>query len=255
VAKASKKYSLGDNWISTPSTPTSPVHQSQASAVSTGLGDDLIRRSLQQNDLLFSNEGLTLLSLDRVYSFKLALSTYSRLVATQSQPLTPTTPTWPFPSPETLSENRRIEAQQAAKIHAVDELRLLTLSQHGRAISKSYLLRAYDHLSISMTALRAVNEAYKSCFHCDGVEIEAVRLPIGLPLRQGLSLRTGYSKDINGGNFVMDGSDGIQRLDRGPHFRAPATPGGYDDVTPITRGEWGFLRGGLEPRTGAVETF
>ncbi len=31
------------------------------------------------------------------------------------------------------------------------------------------------------------------------------------------------------------------RPDKGPHFRGPLTPNGYEDITPVTKGEWCFL--------------
>ena len=42
--------------------------------------------------------------------------------------------------------------------------------------------------------------------------------------------------------------------DKGPHMRGPMTPNGHDDITPMTKGEWSFLKDGWYPRTAAVET-
>jgi hypothetical protein len=41
--------------------------------------------------------------------------------------------------------------------------------------------------------------------------------------------------------------------DRGPHFRGPLTPNVGDDITPVTKGEWTFLRIDASARRGAVE--
>lgn len=42
--------------------------------------------------------------------------------------------------------------------------------------------------------------------------------------------------------------------DRGPHFRGPMTPNAFEDITPVTKGEWGFLMTTERARRGAVET-
>lgn len=98
----------------------------------------LIRQSLQQNRLIHTSEGLTVLSLDRIYTLKLALARYTFLSSTRS----------------TASN---IQESLAA---AVDELRLAVWSQRREGIEKSFLLRSYDHLPISLQALRDVNGAY-----------------------------------------------------------------------------------------------
>lgn len=69
------------------------------------------------------------------------------------------------------------------------------------------------------------------------------RLPVGF---------TPWSASID---YVL--SAGVVSPDRGSMRQGPMTPNGYDDISPITRGEWGFLmvddafQGG---RTVAVET-
>jgi hypothetical protein len=204
IAKASKKYRLGDGWLVPPSS-TAP----------DGPTGDLIRRSLQQHEVVFSSESLILISLDRVYTFKVALAAYSRtFVPCKNSP---------------LSRDEKLKQRNEAKIRAVDELRLLVLSQKGRRISQSYLMRSYDHLSVTVPSLRSVNEAYKACFHADGIEMEALR-----PLLTNIQL----SRSISGKRLATENPD------TGPHFRAPHTPGGYDDVTPVTRNEWDNLMWG-----------
>ncbi|KAI4596592.1 hypothetical protein KJ359_005348 [Pestalotiopsis sp. 9143b] len=52
-------------------------------------------------------------------------------------------------------------------------------------------------------------------------------------------------------------SPAIQRLRVSQQRLGPSTPNGYDDISPVTRGEWGFLfqgRGWTGGRTAAVET-
>lgn len=97
-----------------------------------------MHRSLAQNEVLFSSEGLTLLSLDHLYTFKAALASY---VHTQSP--------------------RRLE-------DAVDELRRLVLSQGRQKLRKSALLGAYAWLGpVSDGALRDVSRMYARAYGGD----------------------------------------------------------------------------------------
>ena len=61
----------------------------------------------------------------------------------------------------------------------------------------------------------------------------------------------------NGGNGVsideMLHGGGQQQQQEGDDRVGPMTPNGYDDISPITRGEWGFLMFGKSGRTAKVE--
>lgn len=100
----------------------------------------LVRQSLEQNRLIHTSEGLTVLSLDRIYTLKLALARYTYLSSTGSTSST----------------------TQEALATAVDELRLAVWSQRGVGIEKSLLLRSYDHLPISLQTLRDANAVYSA---------------------------------------------------------------------------------------------
>jgi hypothetical protein len=86
-----------------------------------------------QNEVLFSSDSgaLTLFALDRLYTFKAALSSYSR-----------------------TGIPRRLE-------DAVDELRRLFLSTGGRKVARADVLRSYEWLSATDAALRDVDEMYR----------------------------------------------------------------------------------------------
>jgi hypothetical protein len=231
----------------------------------------LIRRSLTQNEILFSSEGLTLLSLDHVYTFKCHLHTYSRTL-----------------SPIDLTS-------------AVDELRRLVLAHNGQRITKGYLMRAYEWLGVSLAALVDVNEGYKTAYggqtRTGGIEITSEERTSPAPLMKSLSpLKTNfgtaelrklrltvafgdesfetesnsgnsseYHSDDEGATLVEVGEsakgkdasvDGL-RPDRGPHRRGPSTPNGFEDITPVTKGEWCFLmvgEGWQQAKTAAVVT-
>jgi hypothetical protein len=196
--------------------------------------NDLIRRSLQQNEVLFSSEGLTLLSLDHVYTFKCKLHAYSCTLS---------------PYDFTLS---------------VDELRRLVLAQQGRRITKGYLMRAYEWLGVSLSALMDVNQGYKTAYgglkREGGIEVqnEERRSPTPLSLKTNFVMHeiAQVRLDVR---FPSDEQSGVEefREDRGPHRRGPVTPNGFEDLTPVTKGEWCFLmvgEGWSQGRTVAVET-
>ncbi|KAE9367871.1 hypothetical protein N431DRAFT_429180 [Stipitochalara longipes BDJ] len=241
IAKAEKKFPIGSGWLSPlPLTNT----------ITCPATNDLIRRSLAQNEVLFSAEGLTLLSLDHVYTFKCHLHTYSRTL-----------------SPVDLTS-------------AVDELRRLVLAQNGRRITKGYLMRAYDWLGVSLAALVDVNEGYKTAYggqaRNGGIEVVNEERTSPPPLKTNFGMKeirrmkisvgfgdqspatetdssssSGNSSegDEEGSALVEVGEsakgkdasvDGM-RPDRGPHRRGPTTPNGFEDITPVTKGEWCFL--------------
>jgi hypothetical protein len=209
--------------------------------------NDLIRRSLQQNEILFSSEGLTLLSLDHVYTFKCTLHTYSRTLS---------------PYDLTLS---------------VDELRRLVLAQQGRRITKGYLMRAYELLGVSLSALVDVNEGYKTAYgglkREGGIEVQNEERRSPPPFNTNFAIHettqirldVGFASDDERSLVAVRESasgreqSGVEefREDRGPHRRGPMTPNGFEDLTPITKGEWCFLMvgdGWSRGRTVAVET-
>ncbi|WYZ40522.1 hypothetical protein EsH8_IV_000863 [Colletotrichum jinshuiense] len=257
IERAEKKFRIGSEWLP-------PVVDGSAS----GLTSSLIRRSIVQNEVLFASEGLTLVSLDHLYTFKAALSSYSRTNA----PL-------------------RLE-------DAVDELRRLILSRAGKKVSKSDLLRSYDWLSVTDAALAEVDKMYRRAYGgpdrigaIEGVGSaaqveETVReLEIQLddtmaasmgtiriskppsPKGPALKLQTNFDPkpqqlplEIRGYDDEED-EDLTARPERQPPMSVwspvsiaevlhedrqasgPMTPNGYDDISPITRGEWGFLMG------------
>ena len=51
---------------------------------------------------------------------------------------------------------------------------------------------------------------------------------------------------MNGGTCRTPIDSRIQALRQGDRHAAPITPNGYDDISPITRGEWGFFMNGGE---------
>lgn len=127
LAKASRKLGGG--------TPIAPA----LSAPACGFSNTLFNDSVAQNDVLFSSDGLSLISFDRLYSLKAALSSYSKT----GSPL-------------------RLE-------DAVDELRRYNLAS-GKKVSKMHLLRSYDWLNVSHSALADLDRMYRRAY--GGVEMQ-----------------------------------------------------------------------------------
>ncbi|KAI1457702.1 hypothetical protein F4805DRAFT_170607 [Annulohypoxylon moriforme] len=324
IQKAERKFKIGTGWLPPATT-----------ASACGLNLDLVRRSILQNEVLFSAEGLTLLGLDRLYTFKAALSAYSRSRFTSgtSSPLASPTPT---PTPK-IADSSRIE-------DAVDSLRRLVLANGGRPVSKADLYRSYDWLGVNARALRDVESMYRrayggpervGAFEITPEEREREARPvvkIGAPppprtppktqttpvLKLDTRLATATTTRIfkPKAKSVTHTAPQVQTQDekkqdvevaeleikinyldvedsdkeneseeehtarpiRGYPFwngasidemmlspcdtrqsqrLGPQTPNGYDDISPITRGEWGFLfkgDGWTQGKTAVVET-
>lgn len=158
LEKASRKFRSASGAAADPSC-TLPLAATTAAAC--GLNADLVRRSIIQNEVLFCSEGLTLLGLDRLYTFKAALACYARAATAGA-------------AAKTVAQ-RRIE-------ETVDELRRLVLGGDGscgsgsaggyfgfspgrpRQVSRSDLHRSYDWIRVSPSALSAVEKMYKRAY-------------------------------------------------------------------------------------------
>ncbi|KAI1393730.1 uncharacterized protein F4822DRAFT_22393 [Hypoxylon trugodes] len=329
ILKAERKFQIGTGWLPPATT-----------ASACGLNADLVRRSILQNEVLFSSEGLTLLGLDRLYTFKSALAAYARSINSGSNPSTPASPT------HKITDSTRIE-------DAVDSLRRLVLANGGRPVLRSDLHRSYDWLGVNVRALRDVENMYRrayggpdrsGAFEMTPEEREREAKPVVLissppppktpPKTQTtpvlklntklatatttrifkpkakaissqaptttqpanpsdapkpqtgeiteleikidpLSLSAGEESDTDHSNegdvtarpipnFPLWNGASIDEMMLSPcdtrqsQRLGPTTPNGYDDISPITRGEWGFLFKNegwqMQGRTAAVET-
>lgn len=150
-------------------------------------------------------------------------------------------------------------------------------------------MRAYEWLGVSLAALVDVNEGYKVAYggpeRYGGIEVPSPTIPArpsppalqtsfassdlmkmnlsisyspttsqtSTPIREVEVGESAKGKDSGAGFW---GSEGLKE-DRGPHRRGPVTPNGFEDITPVTKGEWCFLmvgEGWKDARTAAVET-
>ncbi len=165
------------------------------------------------------------------------------------------------------------------------------LAQNGRRVTKGYLIRAYEWLGVSLAALVDVNEGYKTAYggktRTGGIEVVNEERTSPPPLKTNFEMKeirkmkikvafgcdasptassSGNSSEDEGAAPLIEvgesakGKDAIVdgiREDRGPHRRGPATPNGFEDITPVTKGEWCFLMvgdGWKEAKTAAVVT-
>ncbi|TLD30380.1 hypothetical protein PspLS_02336 [Pyricularia sp. CBS 133598] len=123
IDKAERRFGIGTDWLHFPMEP--------AEVKAT---EELIRRSLRQREVMFSAEGLTLVSLDRLYTFKKALAAYSR-----------------------TDDPMRLE-------DAVDELRRYVLANGRRPLQRSDLISAYSHVPFAEMGLRDVARMYRRAY-------------------------------------------------------------------------------------------
>lgn len=137
IPKATQRFPAGKSWLDALS--QEPLDACPHSSY-------LRRRSIIQNEVLFSSEGLTILNIDHVYTFK-------RHLPTISSPPTRTLPATPEDS---------IEA-------SVHHLHRITSTYGGRPLTKAYILRAYDHLYVDEDVLRRVSAAYEGKYGKQGI--------------------------------------------------------------------------------------
>ncbi|KAJ4391899.1 hypothetical protein N0V93_005519 [Gnomoniopsis smithogilvyi] len=143
LARASRKFNLSLTLV---------AHEPST----YGIPSIVLHSSILQNEVLHSSEGMTLLSLDHLYTFKTALSHYT---ATRSEP----------------TSHFRLE-------DAVDDLRRYILSSTAgrRRLLKSTLVQAYDWLGpVNDAALAEVTEMYSRAYGADtdtGVQDDLVEL-------------------------------------------------------------------------------
>lgn len=134
LVKVTQQFDIGKQWLD--ALERKPFLASSHTS-------DLRRRSILQNEVLFSSEGLTLLNIDHVYSFKQRLATLSS--STSQQPF---------------------DSDFRSCVH---QLRRVCRRYGGRPLTKAYIARAYDHLQYNEEDLRQICAAYESKYGCPGI--------------------------------------------------------------------------------------
>ncbi|KAJ5207352.1 hypothetical protein N7491_002015 [Penicillium cf. griseofulvum] len=145
IAKGSKKFSLGPSW-------TDAIGRSQYERQAN---DHLVKQSILQNEVIFSQEGLTLLNMDRIYTFKRRVCILS---------------THPF------SRNEEQSMSSCVRL-----LHRIVADFSGRPFSKAFFHRVYKQLDILDEQLTAVAVAYKNVHSQDAIIIPAAKPPALAP--------------------------------------------------------------------------
>lgn len=110
-------------------------------------------------------------------------------------------------------------------------------------VTKGYLLRAYDWVRISLSALADVNQGYKSAYggsqRRGGIEDSTVSTsppPIKTTFFAAAEFRSASPKRYELVK-VGESAKGEERCEVVEKKRA-VTPHGFEDLTPVTKGEW-----------------
>lgn len=220
IAKAAKKFSLGQSW-------SDALNRSQ---YERHANEYLVQQSILQNEVVFSQEGLTLLNMDRIYTFK------RRLCILSNRPFS------------------RTDDQSMAS--CVKLLHRLIADFQGRPFSKAFFHRVYEQLDVRDDLLTAIAAAYKSAHKLDAiilppqpkaeqqkpvVQKPAVRKPVAQkPIAQKPGAQKQAPKAVRVKRPAQPAKCSIQRIGA-PAKRGPKTPLSASDVTPITRNEWNIL--------------
>ncbi|RWQ96604.1 hypothetical protein C8Q69DRAFT_505493 [Paecilomyces variotii] len=197
IEKASRKFSLGQSWVDALAAGQLQRHSNEY----------IIEQSLRQNEILFSEEGLTLLSIDRVYMLKRRLCMLSH-------------------GTTRIPEETYISS-------CVHLLRQTIKHLQGRPFSKAFFHRVYDHLDVSDQVLVKVADAYRTKYRQDGIVFQRVHQ------KQECQRRSPF----RGPRVGRRQQQPIPPRSGTPLRRGPTTPVSASDVTPITRNEWNILIG------------
>ncbi|KAJ5751992.1 hypothetical protein N7520_008909 [Penicillium odoratum] len=192
IAKGARKFSLGTSW----SEALDRSHHERLA------NEYLVQQSILQNEVLFSQEGLTLLNMDRIYTFKRRLCVLSAK---------------PNPRPE-----------DQAMTSAVTLLHRLMGDFQGRPFSKAFFHRVYEQLDVRDELLTAIASAYKNTHKTDAIIIPSrftAANSKNSPIRLVRVRRN--PPPAKSSTFISK--------------RGPKTPLSASDVTPITRNEWNML--------------
>lgn len=215
VRRAAKKFSLRRDWICCQSSPSpsssSFTTEGAAAAPDIPNWEYIVRRSVLQNSVLFSQEGLTLLNVDHILSLKQQLSALSRGSTSHI--------------PETIYMDS-----------CVWLLRQIIRETGGRPFTRGFFHCAYDHLHVPDGLLVALAQEY-ALKH----DHEAIVLPP--PKTVSTKKPAERSRPGHRHAAVIARTAAMKRQQAQPSSGkvGPKTPHSASDVTPITRNEWKLL--------------
>ncbi|OOQ83303.1 hypothetical protein PEBR_35388 [Penicillium brasilianum] len=238
IAKGAKKFSLGPSWTEALSRSQHERHANEY----------LVQQSILQNEVIFSQEGLTLLNMDRIYIFK------RRMCILSSRPFSRT--------------------DQQSMTSCVQLLHRIIKDFQGRPFSKAFFHRVYEQLDVKDDFLAAVATAYQNKFNSEAIILPSKAKPESCrkspvhtaPIRTVRVRRQPVAKpkpsksDTNKAlpakptpvkavtpktNQSPARANPLKSSTMKPPSvrRGPKTPLSASDVTPITRNEWNILVG------------
>ena len=241
IAKGAKKFSLGPSW-------TEALSRSQHER---NANEYLVQQSILQNEVIFSQEGLTLLNMDRIYIFK------RRMCILSSRPFSRT--------------------DEQAMTSCVQLLHRIIKDFQGRPFSKAFFHRVYEQLDVKDELLAAVATTYKNMHNQDAIimppkatprapaepsrkspvhtaPIRTVRVrhqpvtkttPSKPSANKALPSKPSTPKAVAPKANPSPVRSPLKSSTMKPASirRGPKTPLSASDVTPITRNEWNFLVG------------
>ena len=134
VRKACSKFRHGSNWMTAMAANSSKQNATEIFDIED-IDPYLIRRSMIQHEVIFSGEGLILLTIDHVYTFKRFVSMLSTIAHA------------PLSRPKCL-------------FACIELLRRINLIYTGRKPLKGYFLRVYDDIPVDEKTLKEVFTTY-----------------------------------------------------------------------------------------------
>lgn len=241
IAKATPKFALGQSW-------SDALARSQHERLAN---EYLIERSILQNEVIFSREGLTLLNVDRIHTFKRRLCILSTSRA---------------------KEETKMEGSKEYINSCIRLLHRTIEDFQGRPFSKAFFHRVYEQLDVDDALLAQVAEMYRKQYHQDGIVIPAPapapaprtaptpprsRGPSKPPKALPEAPSSAPPKQPKEKKEKRKSPIRIRRTPRSPPIsahnafikRGPKTPLSASDVTPITRNEWNLLFGSAFKKT------
>lgn len=226
VEKGAKKFSLGQGW-----TDALDQYSRQHSK-----DEYLVDQSIRQNEILFTQEGLTILNVDRIYTLKRRLCVLATAQAAGNF-------------------NHNEEQYISSCVHLLHKT---VTSCQGRPFSFGFFHRAYEHMHVTDELLKKVASEYRTQYDQEGIVVTTPKSSPAL---------TASRKEVTRKSPVMRTAASSTRVRRsampppssrnnhhnqipsrvpsrtGTPRRGPKTPVSASDVTPITRNEWNILIG------------
>lgn len=191
IRRAAKKYYLSAQWMTTLDLGDSrPLHW-----------EYIIERTLIQNDILYSHEGLTLFNIDHMYSLKQQLSALSR--------------------DKTGHIPKHIYLESCLYL-----LRQIMHATHGRPFTRAFMHCTYDHFHVRDDILLCLEKEYEAKYGREAI----------IMFKPKLTLTTTSKRKTE---YYINNRGSLKR--QPSQLLNPLTPNSASDITPVTRGEWKVL--------------